>query len=122
MCRRPFLVSFVAGVTLALSGCSDNSKAKEDCLREAYNAAEAAAVAVAYDEGKLGSRKRVESELSGPPGGGASFFDAAGHLLPYQRLDVAHKNQFIAWMTVGRVARITEDERAQARASIDPDC
>ena len=122
MYRRLSLGSLAASVTLALTACSDDSEAKEECLREAYNAAEAAAVVRAYEEGKLGTRKQVESELSGPPGGGASFFDASGHLIPYRRLDLHHKVQFIVWMNVGRVARITEDARAQARANADPDC
>jgi hypothetical protein len=122
VCRRLFLASTAALLALVLAACSDDSKAERECLHEAYNAAEAAAVGRAYENRKLGTRKQVESELSGPPGGGASFFDDAGHLIPYRRLDLHHKNQFIIWMRVGRVATITEDARAQARANADPDC
>ena len=115
------MAAALAGAAL-LSGCGSNGQAKDDCRRDAYNTAEAAAVARAYDEGKLGSRKQVESELSGPPGGGASFFDGSGHLLPYPRLDLAHKVQLVAWMTTGRVGELTFTARERARANADPNC
>jgi hypothetical protein len=109
-------------IALALSGCSDNKEAKEDCLRDAYNAAEVSAVVRLYEQGKLGTQKQIEGEMSGPPGGGASFFDDEGHFMPFRQLDVAHKNQFIAWMTTGRVGELTFEARERARANADPDC
>jgi hypothetical protein len=121
--RRRFRASaVVAALALAASACGGDEEAREDCLSEAYNAAEAAAVVRAYEQGQLGSRERVESELSGPPGGGASFFDDSGRMIPYERLDLDHKIQFIAWMTTGRVGALTEEARARARANADPDC
>jgi hypothetical protein len=99
-----------------LSGCGSDAEAKQDCQRQAYNEAEAAAVARAYDDGKLGSRAKVESELD------PSFFDSSGELISYDELDLQHKVQFIAWMTTGRVGELTFDARQQARANADPDC
>jgi hypothetical protein len=119
---RPSAALLVVLAVLALTACGSDEQAKSDCRDEAYNAAEAAAVSRAYDAGELGTRKQVETELSGPPGGGASFFDESGRLIPYRRLDLHHKIQFIAWMTNGRVATITEEERARARAATEPDC
>jgi hypothetical protein len=59
-------------VGLALSGCSGgDTEAKEDCFRDAYNAAEARAVVRLYEEGQLGTQRQIESEMTGPPGGGA---------------------------------------------------
>jgi hypothetical protein len=121
----PFHASALAATLISaalLSGCGSDAEAKQDCLRDAYNSAEAAAVARAYEQGKLGSRTKVESELNGPPEGGASFFDDSGQLIPYQRLDLSHKVQFIAWMTTGRVGELTFDARERARANADPDC
>jgi hypothetical protein len=99
-----------------LSGCGSDAEAKQDCLRDAYNSAEAAAVASAYEDGKLGSRAKVQSELN------PSFFDDSGRLIPYERLDLQHKVQFIGWMTTGRVGELTFDARERARANADPDC
>jgi hypothetical protein len=107
---------------VALSGCGGDAEAKEKCLSDAYRAAEVSTVIRLYEEGKLGTQKQIESELSGPPGGGASFFDDEGHFIPFQRLDVAHKNQFIAWMTTGRVGELTFEARERARANAKPDC
>jgi hypothetical protein len=115
----PSRISSIAAALVsaaALSGCGSDAEAKQDCLRDAYNRAEAAAVARAYDEGKLGSRAKVESELN------PSFFDDSGRLIPYERLDLEHKVQFIAWMTTGRVGELTFDARERARATANPDC
>jgi hypothetical protein len=109
-------------LAVALSGCSDDKEAKEKCLRDAYRAAEVSAVIRLYEEGKLGTQEQIESELSGPPGGGASFFDDDGHFIRWGQLDLDHKNQFIAWMTTGRVGELTFEERERARANADPDC
>jgi hypothetical protein len=107
---------------VALSGCGEDKEAKEKCLRDAYRAAEISAVIRLYEEGKLGTQEQIESEMSGPPGGGASFFDDEGRFIPYEQLDVAHKNQFIAWMSTGRVGELTFEERERARANASPDC
>ncbi len=119
---RTSRVAVALAGALALSACGTDKEAKARCLRDAYNAAEVAAVARMYDEGKLGTRKRVESELGVPGRPGASFFDGSGHLLPYLRLDVAHKNQLLLWINNGRVAELTYDERQRARAQTHPDC
>jgi hypothetical protein len=119
--RASAAIAAIASAAL-LSGCGSDAEAKQDCLRDAYNTAEAAAVARAYDEGKLGSRQKVESELTGPSEQGATFFDDSGELVPYPALDLKHKVQFVAWMTTGRVGELTFDARQQARANADPDC
>jgi hypothetical protein len=119
--RTRAVAATLVGV-VALSGCGGDKKSKEACLTESYNAAEAAAVAKAYDAGRLGTRKKVESELNAPPGGGASFFDESGHLIPYRKLDLAHKIQLVAWMSTGRVGELTFDVRHRARANAHPDC
>jgi hypothetical protein len=122
---RPFrgrTAAAALALAVALSGCGEDKQAKDACLQDSYRAAEIRAVVRLYEEGKLGTQKQIESELSGPPEGGASFFDAEGHFIPYEELDLAHKNQFIAWMSTGRVGELTFEERERARARANPDC
>jgi hypothetical protein len=120
---RQFRASAAAlAIAFALCGCGEDNQAREACLEDAYRAAEIRAVVRLYEEGKLGTQKQIESEMSGPPGGGASFFDDEGHFILYEQLDFAHKNQFIAWMSTGRVGELTFEERERARANADPDC
>jgi hypothetical protein len=121
---RPFLVSWaaIAALAVAVSGCGEDAEAKRECLEDAYRAAEVAAVVRLYEQGKLGTQERIESEMDGPPGGGASFFDEEGHFIPFSQLDLAHKNQFIAWMSTGRVGELTFEDRERARANARPDC
>jgi hypothetical protein len=120
--------SFGAAALAALvvaSGCSgDNKEAKQRCFDEAYNAAEAAAVARLYDQGKLGSRMKVERELGVPGRPGSDYFGSAGHLIPYRELpDRAHKVQFLTWIhNDDDVAEKTFDARRAARANAHPDC
>ncbi len=119
--------SFAAALALLVvaSGCSGEDKqAKQRCLDEAYNAAEAAAVARLYDEGKLGSQMKVERELGVPGRPGTDYFDSAGHLIPYRELpDRAHKIQLLTWMhNDNDVAEKTLEARQAARANARPDC
>lgn len=118
--------SFGAAALAALvvaAGCSGEDKeAKQRCLDEAYNVAEAAAVARLYDEGKLGSKKKVEAQLGVPGRPGSDYFDSEGHLIPYRELpDRAHKIQFLTWMN-NDVAEKTRDARLRAQANAHPDC
>ena len=123
MRSRPFRASAAAlAVAFALSGCGEDKQAKGACLQDAYRAAEIRTVVRLYEDGKLGTQKQIESEMSGPPGGGASFFDDEGHFIPYEQLDFAHQIQFVAWMSTGRVGELTFEERQRARANADPDC
>lgn len=128
MCSRlSRTASFAAAlaVLVVASGCSGEDKqAKQRCLDEAYNAAEAAAVARLYDEGKLGSQKKVEKELGVPGRPGSDYFDSAGHLIPYRELpDRPHKIQLLTWMhNDNDVAEKTFEARQAARANAHPDC
>ena len=120
MRSRPFILSAV--LVLALAGCGEDAQSQQACLDEAYRAAEVTAVVRMYEQGKLGTQEQIESELGGPPGGGPSFFEDDGDFVPFDELDIAHQNQFIAWMSTGRVGELTFDERERARANAEPDC
>ena len=130
MCTRLSRTASVAAATIAalvvVTGCSENEEAKQRCLTEAYNAAEAAAVARLYDAGRLGTRKQVEKELGGnyKPRPGSSFFDKSGHLIPFRKLPtIGHKNQLMIWINTNpRVHEITRVARMRARANAHPDC
>jgi hypothetical protein len=120
---KPVAAAFAALVVIA--GCSGEDKqAKQRCLDEAYNAAEAAAVARLYDEGELGSQRKVEAELGVPGRPGSDYFDSAGRLIPYRELpDRAHKIQLLTWMhNDNDVAEKTFEARQAARANAHPDC
>ena len=119
-----FRLSLISvAVALALSGCGGtNKRAKERCLRDASNRSDEAVVEKRYEAGKLGTRKQIERELGVPGRPGSSFFDANGHLRPYDSLDLAHKNQLVIWMNTGRVGELTFDARMRARTELKPDC
>ena len=120
---RTASVAFAA--LIVASGCGGEDKqAKQQCLDEAYNAAEAAAVARMFDQGKLGSQQKVERELGVPGRPGSDYFDSTGHLIPYRDLpDRAHRIQFLTWMhNDSNVAEKTFDARQAARANASPDC
>ena len=130
MCTRLSRTANTAAAAIAalvvVTGCSDNKQAKQRCLDEAYNGAEAAAVARLYDAGKLGTQKQVERQLGGSSGPrpGSSFFDSSGHLIPYRKLPTAgHKIQLMLWINTNpKVNEITREARLRARANAHPDC
>jgi hypothetical protein len=119
-----FAALALAAVVVASACGGEDKQAKQRCLDEAYNAAEAAAVGRLYDQGKLGSQKKVERELGVRGRPGSDYFDSSGHLIPYRELpDVAHKIQFLTWMRNDRnVAEKTFEARQAARANAHPDC
>jgi hypothetical protein len=123
--RHASLTSVVLAALVVAAGCGGGDKeAKQRCVDEARNAAEAAVVARMYDEGKLGSRKKVEAELGVPGRPGSDYFDSEGHLIPYRKLpDRAHKIQLLVWMrNDADVAEKTREARQTAIANAHPDC
>jgi hypothetical protein len=115
-----------AGAVAALSalllaaGCGGEDDAQaQTCRDQAYNAAEAAVVAEFYEQGKLGSRAKVEKQLAHD---GMQFFDEDGRLVPYERLDADEQTVFLAWMNTGRVDTITYKARQEAHEQTEPDC
>jgi hypothetical protein len=102
------------------AGCGgEDAAADSRCLAQAYNAAEAAAVAELYESGELGSKANVRSELER---GGMRFFDGEDRMIPYDELSSAEQNQLVAWFSNGPVGRLTEQERERAVERADPDC
>jgi hypothetical protein len=124
--RTASIAAAAIAALVVVTGCSEDKQAKQRCLDEAYNAAEAAAVARLYDEGKLGTQKQVEKQLGGnnTPRPGSSFFNSQGHLIPYRKLPtIGHKIQFLLWINTNpKVYELTRDARLRARANTDPDC
>ena len=110
----------LAVVALALAaGCGGEEAADPSCLSQAYNAAEAAAVAELYERGELGPKEDVQAQLSYD---GMQFFDGDGGMIPYGRLSRAERNQLVAWFSNGPVSEETEAAREQAVDEADPDC
>lgn len=110
------LVSFAAGC----GGESEEERAaRSRCLSQAYNAAEAAAVARMYDAGELGPKARVREQLDLP---GKRFFDARGRMIPYERLDRMEQTQLVFWFTLGPIGEATEEAREDAVDRAEPDC
>jgi len=102
---------------LLLSGCGGTDKgALSRCINEYRNAAEAAAVARLYEQGKLGTRAQIERELDRSD---VTFFDDDGHMLPYLDMTVKARSVFDYWKGRPRVFALTNDARQQALARID---
>lgn len=85
------LVALVGG--LLLSGCGGGSKKAADCGSAAFDRADAAVVAKAYDAGKIGARATIERKL-----GSAAFFTSDDHLKPFVQLTSVQQGQFDDWM------------------------
>jgi hypothetical protein len=106
-------------LALVLAGCGGDESADPGCLSQAYNAAEAAAVADLYERGELGSETKVRAELEHHD---MRFFDDQGRMIPYDELSRAEQNQLVAWFSNGPVGRATESDRERAVDQADPDC
>ena len=103
---------------LLAPGCGgDDSSASSDCLTQARNAAEAAAVAELYERGELGPKAEVQAGLDGE---GMEFFDG-DRMIRYEELGEEERNQLVAWFTNGPISEETEDERERAADAVDPD-
>src|SRR5262249_47027002 len=128
----------LAAVAAGCGGESDKN-ARGTCQGRLLDRASAGVVVRMFESGKLGSRTLVQRELGesfqGMPGGspteqrrlGARFFDASGHLIPYDRLSSDQQSAFNNFMYLnGRVHSLTLDaqERADdaARARFDELC
>jgi hypothetical protein len=124
--RTASIAAAAIAALVVVTGCSEDKQAKQRCLDEAYNAAEAAAVARLYDEGRLGTQQQVERQLGGnhKPRPGSSFFDSSGHLIPYRKLPTTgHRIQLMLWInTNAKVNELTREARLRARANAHPDC
>jgi hypothetical protein len=111
-----------ATLVLALAfapGCGgDDAGANDDCVRQARNAAEAAAVADLYERGELGSKEEIQADLDQE---GMEFFDG-DRMIPYEELSQDEQNQLVAWFSNGPISEETEQERERAAAEVDPDC
>jgi hypothetical protein len=87
------ITAVALGAGLLVSGCGGGSKNADNCGAAAFDRADAAVVAKAYDAGKIGTRATVERKL-----GGAAFFTSDDHLKPFLKLTSVQQGQFDDWM------------------------
>ena len=115
--RRLAAAAAVALAIVVAPACGGDEEAA-DCVAQAYNAAEAAAVAELYERGELGSKEEIQAELEHD---GMRFFDGDS-MIAYDELSEAEQNQLVAWFSNGPIGRQTEVARARAVERSEPDC
>jgi hypothetical protein len=93
---RAFAGAALLLAALALGGCGgdDDGGARAACEAEAKNAAYAAALAQAFEKGKLGTRAEVQSNFTPDD----RLFDGQGRMIPYRELGPLTRARFEDWM------------------------
>lgn len=123
---RPVLGAFATVLLLVASaGCGgdDDAEARARCQIESENAARAAVIAQAFEEGRLGTRAEVDADFPGDQ----SIFDADGRMIPYDELEGITRARFDEWAASGRSVRgDVQLEAAAAKEQVRqdgwPDC
>ena len=112
-------------VLVASAGCGgeDDAEARTRCQIESENAARAAVVAAAYEEGRLGTQAEVDADFPGDE----SIFDSEGNMLLYDDLEGLTRARFDEWAVGGRSVRgEVQVEAAAAKEQVRqdgwPDC
>jgi hypothetical protein len=114
----------LAVLALGASACGGTGSAaadRGDCAGRLLTKADAAVVARAYEQGKLGTQREVERALGGTVAAGRHFFTSTGKLKrPYDELTSDQDiGEFNAWMHENsRVlgATLAEQHQAEKRA------
>ena len=127
---RPRLGAAAAMAVVLLSagllsaGCGgDDGEPSAECKAETENAARAAVIAAAYEEGRIGTQAEVDASFPGDE----SLFDDDGNMLLYDDLDGLTRARFDEWVANGSYIRgdVQQDAVAaqeQVRADGWPDC
>ena len=111
------------------AGCGQDDreqyKAASSCRAETDNAARAAAIAQAYEDGLLGTQAEVESDFNISS---TKIFDGSGHMIPFSDLKGIDKARFEVWMVSpspllrGGVRVRLLDARSRVRSEGYPKC
>ena len=93
--------SVLALVASAGCGGENDAEGRTRCQIESENAARAAVIAAAYEEGRLGTQAEVEADFPGDE----SIFDSDGNMLLYDDLEGITRARFDEWAAGGRSVR-----------------
>ena len=122
---RPRLGAVAAMLVLiGFAGCGgDDGEPSAQCKAETENAARAAVIAAAYEEGRIGTRAQVDAAFPGDE----SLFDEDGNMLLYEDLSGLTRARFDEWVSSGGYIRgeVQRDALAaqeQVREDGWPDC
>ena len=122
--RPPLSALAAALVLLGSGGCGGgDGEPSTQCKAETENAARAAVVAAAYEEGRIGTQAEVDASFPGDE----SLFDEDGNMLLYEDLSGLTRARFDEWVTSGGYIRgeVQRDMLAaqeQVREDGWPDC
>jgi hypothetical protein len=100
---RPRLGAAAAiALVLCSAGCGgDEGEPSAQCKAETENAARAAVIAAAYEEGKIGTQAEVDAAFPGDE----SLFDEDGNMLLYDDLHGLTRARFDEWVANGAYIR-----------------
>jgi hypothetical protein len=113
--------AILATLAALTAGCGDNGTAdaaQVGCRVHAFNRLRAGIAIKYYNRGVLGTRQQIERRL----GKNASFFDAKGRIIPYDRENVYQQTSMNKWVFSPRVQRVAGKEMERAAEDFDPDC
>ena len=100
--RPPLSALAAALVLLGSGGCGGgDGEPSTQCKAETENAARAAVVAAAYEEGRIGTQAEVDASFPGDE----SLFDEDGNMLLYEDISGLTRARFDEWVTSGGYIR-----------------
>ena len=116
-------------LALLPAGCGQDDReqyhAAGNCRAEANNAARAAAIAKAYEDGLLGTQSEVEADFNIPT---TRIFDDRGRMIPLSDLKGIDRARFEEWQVSpspllrGEVRERLQDARSRVRSEGYPKC
>lgn len=115
MRRAASAASLLAALVLGACGGDDDAEARRACEAEARNAAQAAVIAEAFEQGRLGSRAEVQSHFTPED----RLFDERGSMLPYSELQGLTRARFNSYRASSAIPGDVQGELAAARRRVD---
>jgi hypothetical protein len=117
------VVAMLALFVSAGCGGGEDGEPSTQCKAETENAARAAVIAEAYEQGRIGTKAQVDAAFPGDQ----SLFDADGHMLQYSELKGIMAARFDEWVANGpyihgEVQREAFAAQEQVREDGWPDC
>lgn len=103
----------LAATATVLGGCGgdEDGQAAANCRAEARNAAQAAVLADAWEDGELGTREDVMSHFTEDD----RIFDEQGRMVPYEELEGLTKGRFDSWRASSAIPGEVQHDMAVAR-------
>jgi hypothetical protein len=113
--RAASAASLLAALVLGACGGDDDSEARRACEAEARNAAQAAVIAEAFEQGKLGTQAEVLEHFRPDD----RLFDEQGRMRPYSELQGLTRARFNSYRASSAIPGDVQGELAAARRRVD---